>query len=500
MPINKNSSHSSRSRSIDGVMPTHQGRKNLHNGPSPDVNKVERDVTAPQATSIYEHSTSNSPNKELLASPAALSLAEPKQGSRRHVKRHLTWKRVLKRIVLGIIVIIVIIAGWLGWKLYRNEAKISKNNNPFHLFSALSSAKLKSQNGRVNVLLAGWDPSDGDQTTDTIMVVSIDTINHSAFMLSIPRDTWVNIPGWNHEKINASNDVSNFNMAGYPKGGMGELEYVISKYLGIPIDYYALVNNAAFKDAVNAVGGVDVNIQSPDPRGIFDPNIAKANNGPLLLSNGWHHLNGQQALNLASARGDPCSCGGRIAYGLPNGDFDRTQHQRQILIALKDKVLSTGVLANPIKISQLLDSIGNNVKTDVQLDDIQSFYSLAGKLSDSNILSLSLNSIFGQTLIENAYINNLDVEVPTAGVDNFSQIQTVINELFSNNPVVEEYSNVVVLNGGSGLNIAAKQANILVSKGMNVSTIATNQSTFRSALDFKHFCIKPLRNTVSSSG
>ena len=92
---------------------------------------------------------------------------------------------------------------------------------------------------------------------------------------------------------------------GYPSGGMGQLEQVVEENFGIAINYYALIDYSAFRDAVNAVGGIDVTIASSDPRGLYDPNIDYTTHGPLVkLTNGVHHLNGQQALDLVCARGD----------------------------------------------------------------------------------------------------------------------------------------------------------------------------------------------------
>src|SRR5581483_1704119 len=149
------------------------------------------------------------------------------------------------------------------------------------------------------------------------MLLSINTKNNTAWMLSIPRDLWVNIPNHGYNKINAVYEFGqndNFSENGYPNGGMGELEKIVSQKLAIPIDYYALINYTAFKQSVDAVGGVSINIQSHDPRGLFDAYTH------LKLPNGNVTLNGQQALDLARARGD--NAAGDISYGFPQSDFD----------------------------------------------------------------------------------------------------------------------------------------------------------------------------------
>ncbi len=115
----------------------------------------------------------------------------------------------------------------------------------------------------------------------------------------------------------------------------------------------------------NAVDGITVKIQSPDPRGLYDPNVDKAHGGPLKLPNGPVHLNGLSALALALARGDSY-----YAYGFPLSDINRTQHQRQMLIALEHKATTAGVLSNPIDISKLVSTLGDNVTTNLTLPDV----------------------------------------------------------------------------------------------------------------------------------
>src|SRR5581483_2990394 len=211
------------------------------------------------------------------------------------------------------------------------------------------------------------DPGhQGANLTDSIMLVSIDTQNHTAYMLSIPRDLYVNIPGFGYAKINEAypdGQSESFSQPGYPAGGMGLLEEVVSQKFGIPIDYYALVNYSAVRDAVNAVGGITVTIDSPDGE-LYDPNRDYATGGPLVsLTNGTHTLNGEQALDLARARGDPSPYGEPI--GFEQSDFQRTADQRMMLVALESKANALSVVTNPIKMGELFDTMGNNVQTDL---------------------------------------------------------------------------------------------------------------------------------------
>jgi LCP family protein required for cell wall assembly len=265
------------------------------------------------------------------------------------------------------------------------------------------------------------------------MLVSINTkdpSNKSAYIMSIPRDLYVDIPGTGYSKINEAyqdGEKDKFSEADYPSGGMGLLEKTVSQHFGVKINYYALVNYTALEQAVNAVGGIQVNIQSSDPRGLYDPSPDLRNNRqPLVkLPNGTVTLNGTQALGLARARGDH-----RGSYGYGLGDFTRTENQRKILVGIKDKATSASTLSNPVKLGQLMDSFGNNVKTDFNSAEVRRLNTLMKDIPSSRITSASLNSANGKNLLANYRTRSgQSALVPAAGIDDYSQIQAFISGL-----------------------------------------------------------------------
>ncbi len=411
---------------------------------------------------------------------AKAAKAPKKRRSLKHWLTHWNVKKAVKVFLLAVLVLVLVGGGWLGWKVYRNAAKITHNNNPLNLLSAFKPVPLKNTDGRVNVLLAGNsadDPGhDGASLTDSIMVMSIDTRTKQASMLSIPRDLWVNISSLGHQKINAANTVTKFSEPGYPQGGMGQLEAVVSENLGIPIHYYALINYGAFRDAVNAVGGITITVQSSDPRGLYDPSIDWTTKGPLVkLPNGPVTLNGQQALNLARARGDAYR-----SYGFPKSDFDRTTHQRQMLLALKTKAVSSKVLTNPLKVGELADAIGNNVQTDMKINEIETFYSYIKGVSDSNITSLNVNDLVKDQMLLKSYTSpsGQSALIPASGVDDFSAIKLAIARIFSADPLVRENAQVVVLNGGGVTGLARQEADLLTAKKITVAAVADAPKTY----------------------
>ncbi len=408
-----------------------------------------------------------------------------KQGRFRRIFKRPTPKRAL----VTLAIIVALIAAFIGAKFLYNAWKLFGTS----LFGALHTTHLRGENrGRVNILLAGNSADDpghnGGTLTDSIMIVSIDTRHNTAFLMSIPRDLWVNIPGGGHQKINAAYSVGqadNFSEAGYPKGGMGLLEKVVEQNFDMPVDYYALVNYSALRESVNAVGGVNFNVKSSDPRGLYDPSIDYRTHGPLVnLTNGNHKLNGEQALDLARARGDAYG-----SYGFGNSDFQRTQDQRDLLIALKNKAFTPGVIGNPAKLTSLFDAVGSNVKTDFKLPEVHRLYDLTKLINSKNIKSLSLSDANGKNLLKSyTTADGESALIPAAGIDDFSAIRAFVSQQTSSNPVVRENASVVVLNATGMNGLASQERTKLRVKNLNVTDIgdALRDQTTTTIIDNSH--------------
>lgn len=387
-------------------------------------------------------------------------------------------KKVLKRIGLFIAFILIIIGGYLGWKILKNTAQIFDGN----VLGFLDSAKLKGESeGRVNILLAGNSADDkgheGASLTDSIMIASLNTKDNTAFMISIPRDLYVDYGVRNCSvgykgKINAAylcGEQINFNEDGYAEGGMGLLAKVVEAHFGIKTHYYALVNYSAFKDGVDAVGGITIDIKSNDPRGIYDPSLDYTTRNCCALAkypNGSVKLNGKQALNLARARGDAYG-----SYGFSQSDFNRTENQRKMLLALKDKALSAGTLSNPAKIASLFDSVGKNVDTDIKTNEVRRMYELGKKVESKNIKSIGLNDKDVALVTTTTISGAGSVVVPVAGTTNYTQIKRYMQGLTSSDPLVREAAGVVVLNGSGVSGLAQTKSDELAVKGINITDI-----------------------------
>lgn len=451
----------------------------------PVVNTERPILHNSQDINIVSPSTRSNQNKSLIGLNLPSSI-DNYPNTKKTKKPKKVKKSKGKKITLSLVGLIILglvgVGGFVGFKALGTIDKVFHGNIVSDISAAFSTKPLKGESsGRVNILLAGDSVDDpnhqGASLTDSIMVLSLNTKTKQAFLLSIPRDLWVYVPGLSsYQKINAANTVLNFNASGYPSGGMGELEQIVQTQLGIPIDYYGLIDYTAFRDAVDAVGGVTVNIQSPDPRGLYDPytNIKLAN-GPVTL-------NGQQALNLARARGD-----GPGAYGFPESDFDRTAHQRLLFTAVAEKALSLGFLSNPAKISNLFNAFGNNLKTDLSLQNVLRLIQYAKNINLSSVQSYAFS--YGSTNnhpnpILTGYVDpnsGEDALISTQGVGSYQNLTNYYKQLTSSNPLIVESAPITILNASGQVGLAQKEETILNAQGYNVIKIADASTTYPSS-------------------
>ncbi|MDH4335340.1 MAG: LCP family protein [Chloroflexota bacterium] len=207
---------------------------------------------------------------------------------------------------------------------------------------------------RVNVLLVGVDSAPGRVTalTDTMLVVSLDTTGSRSAMVSIPRDLYgVLLPSGQpyNRKLNSLMTYADARPDEFPLGGVGTLKATIGKLLGVPIHYFAAINLLGFKDAVDAIGGVDITVT----RAINDPtyNDEYGTRVGFYLQPGTYHMNGRTALAFVRSR-----------KGAGDSDFTRADRQQQLLAALREQLTAGNLL---LTLPGLLDAVKNTIATDV---------------------------------------------------------------------------------------------------------------------------------------
>lgn len=305
------------------------------------------------------------------------------------------WAKIVI-IVLSLSLVLVISVAIVGYMILSHTTNVFKGN-PMDILIGTELAK--DENGLTNILVFGTSEDaeghGGELLTDSIMVTSIDQKNKKSKMFNIPRDLWVNykIPGGDtmncvvgtQGKINATymcalNELQNKDQAAR------YFVKKISEITGLDLQYYIALDWGAMKTIVDEIGGIDVDVHSDDERGIYD------SCQHLSLSRGMNYnLDGKTALKLARARNAGCDTGGD--FGLTNSNFDREINQQRIFNAIKAKTLSIGILANPTRVIRLLDSLGNNVKTNIAMVEVRTLLNIATDMKE-DVISISTASEF----------------------------------------------------------------------------------------------------------
>lgn len=387
-------------------------------------------------------------------------------------------KKIVKRIFLGLLLILLAIGGYMAYKVVWASDSVFQGN----LLGLVQNQPLKMDaNGRTNVVVFGTSEDDpghsGALLTDSIMLISADQENHNAYLMSIPRDLWVDYnEACNSGYAGRINEVySCFSDDGDDEeAGATALMEKVGEITGLETQYYVHMNYGVLRDAVNAVGGVSVDIDSDDPRGIYDDNFdwmckykcnyVKYPNGPT------GNMDGEHALALARARGASGN-----TYGLAQANFDREKYQRKILVALKDKAVSAGTLTNIGKVTGLIDAMGNNLRTNFDTAEIRTLMAVGTDTPSEEIVSLVLNDPEAP-LVHGANVNGASVLIPSAGEGNFAEIQAYVAKSTSSDPVARESANVVVMNGTETIGLGQIEADKLTEDNYTVTEV-TNAPT-----------------------
>lgn len=421
-------------------------------------------------------SGSGSLGVEAVNSEANLPLDEPiildelslaKNDSQARPARRHKWG--LKRTALTLLAIIIAGSLLMGIKFYITERHLFRGGGGAPaLASSIDVNSLRSEgDGRINVLIlgnGGPEHQEGPDLTDTIMIASIDPVNNQISLLSLPRDLWVKIPSDGYHKINEAyyygkQNSESKNLVDQNAKGVDWVDKTLEPILGIPIHYHVVVDFAAFRQTIDAVGGVDVNV--PEDLSVYDIlwDEDTRRNYVLNVKPGQQHFDGTRALLYARSR-----------YTSPRGDFDRAERQKLLLSALRDKVFNVGTFSNPVRLSSLLSSLGNNIYTDFSLNDIKRLYEIISKIPSSKISSLDLVTP-PHDLLTTAGLNGLSIVQPKAGLYSYDALSSYIRNALRDGLLIKENAPVAIYNATSVIGLATKKADLLKSYGYNVTMV-----------------------------
>jgi LCP family protein required for cell wall assembly len=442
----------------------------------PSQTAAPRPVAAPQPQpQVRVQMQPSAPAQPAARSLPSLNMSLP--GAEELIKhqpvvKHRKFYKARTWVFRSVIVSLVLIIGLGGLLFAQGFMKVHKVFKGGATAAALQKDvnpnKLKGEgDGRINILLMGMGGAghDAPDLTDTMMIASIDPVNKTASLVSIPRDMWVMMPSGAKMKLNAAYETGKYKYLGKMdnsnansnavKAGFTTADQTVEDITGIAIHYNVLVDFQAFRQAIDTVGGVDVNV----PEQLYDPTMAWENNhNPVLAKAGLQHFDGVHALIYARSRET-------------SSDFARSQRQRALLLALKDKVVNLGTLSNPVKISQLMSAFGNNVHTDLSLNDTVSLYKIFKDINNANVASVGLADEPNNYLTTDN-VNGASVVRPRAGFFDYTAIRTYLRGALTDGYIKKENANITLLNGTARVGLATTKADSLKSYGYNIGTVA----------------------------
>jgi LCP family protein required for cell wall assembly len=313
---------------------------------------------------------------------------------------------------------------------------------------------------RVNILVMGldyrdWITGEGAPRTDTMVLASVDPITKTAGVLTIPRDLWVNLPGF--EEPNRINVAYRFGETYQLPGGGPELAMkTVEGLLGLKIDYYALIDFYSFEKFIDELGFIEIDV----PANIWVDPI----DGPTVkLKKGAHDLPGDLALAYARAR------------NTEGGDFDRADRTMQVIMAIRHRILRSDMLPTLIsRAPAIFEQISAGVQTNLTLEQAVRLAWLVQQIPEEDIKRGTIGTehvTFGKSP------DGDDVLKPRP-----EQIRILRDEIFADSGMTSpaladvdpqelmrsESAKVSVLNGAGTPGLAARTADYLTSQGVNI--------------------------------
>lgn len=349
---------------------------------------------------------------------------------------------------LFIIAVVVILVGIFVFK--------TSSAYPF-LFQLIfnRSIELKHTDSKINILILGigGGSHEGPNLTDTIILASLDSQNNKVNLISIPRDLWVPELNGDIKKINSA--YADGEAQGKGKG-LIEAEAAIGKVTGQEINYGVRVDFTGFVEAVDIVGGLDINVDNAfddyqypidgkedDSCGLSQQDIQQfiatdsaeadlpsefpCRYKHIHFDKGLNHMDGETALEFVRSR--------HAVQPIEQSDFARSKRQEKVIKAFKDKVLSAQILINPIKIYNLYNVLKGSVDTDIKQNEFDDFIRLAEKMKGAKIQSSSIDAGDEEAqrpglLVNPPISSDYDyawVLIPRIGNGNYMEIQSFVS-------------------------------------------------------------------------
>ncbi len=384
----------------------------------PTAPPSQAETRANELSTPEHHASHSMEDRSPNLASSRLQPLKKRQRSRR-------WFLTLATLLLAL----TVLGGTVAAGLYVIQTDILAPLSQF--FHPLSGGENGSINGRAwNLLLLGSD-DDGkftfpDLLTQVMMVVHVDPLNNSVYMVSIPRDSWVPVPGQvGMYKIDQAFDLGAAAHRSFDDG-VRLAQATIEQDYGVSIDRYAWVGLEGFASVINTLGGIDIDVTHPilDDNYPDDTGQGSQPTDPyaiqrLYLPPGPQHLDGEQALEYVRSR-----------HADLIGDIGRTQRQQEVLAALKKKLNASSIFNH---LPELFHDLAGKIYTDLNENELLSLANFARSLPSGSIKQLTLGP--GQGNQNYGSIGQTNVPGPDGSQDiivpNCSNIQPVINQIFN---------------------------------------------------------------------
>src|SRR6266540_7379117 len=327
---------------------------------------------------------------------------------------------------------------------------------------------------RITVLIIGLDYRDyvaneGPPRSDTMMLLTIDPLTKTAGMLSIPRDMWVNIPGYGYGRINMAYFYGEGSKL--PGGGPELARKTVEQFIGVPIQYYAQVDFNTFADFIDLIGGIDI---YNDENLRLDP-VGHAKDKIKLTCCGMRHLDGEKALAYARFRKDK------------EGDIARAKRQQKVIIAIRNKVLSPENFPTMIgKAQTFYEQFSAGIKTNMRFDVAIRLGVLAKDIPVESIKQGAID--YSMVALDNTTLNGQSADIMKPLPDKIRELRDqiftaggAINPLANQNDLPAlmqaDGARVRILNGSFTAGLDTATGNFLVAQGVPVTEIGPTEAT-----------------------
>jgi len=369
-------------------------------------------------------------------------------------------KRKITILLLSITFIILLGIGFLIYKGYIFSKELGFRLDTNSLTSSQKTELKKDSSGRyTNILLVGIDTRETGNllNTDTIILASYNYETHDVTMISIPRDFYVEVDKdvkW-YVKINSIYGSSETKEEGT---GIEALKRSVERLTNQEIQYYAMVDFKAFVEIVDAVGGVDINVENS-----FTDYMYPSGNGYKTVSfnAGPQTMDGATALIYSRSR--------RSSQNNEGTDFARARRQQKVIVALKEKLMSNNSLSNPKTAMSIISSIAGNIKvSEFTIKDIEAAFELLKDFdkNEGKVYSFVLDpSVGGYSLVERKNMESGAYAIgPKLGLGNYKDIIEFIQLVKQYPQLYSENARVMVYNTGLGFNEAKEIATEITEK------------------------------------